>query len=141
MTLESLSSFVMLPPMHTRKELYTEPYEVIKTLTRHSNHFSIFSAPSVRLKEMCYLERSHFFSVRGLYLCLLMAVVVTEVLTLVPEAALEIPPSPFLPFKANPEARERKNCNFIAACPETSSEMHSFMVGFPKSTLLMIIKS
>lgn len=135
MTLESLSSFVMLPPMYTRKELYMGPYEVIKTLTRHCNRFSIFSAPSVCLKEMCYLEHSHFFSVLGLYLCLLMVVVVTEVLTPVPEAALEIPPSPFLTFKANPEPCERQTCNFIAACPETSSEMHNFMDGFPKSAL------
>lgn len=135
MTLESLSSFVMLPPMYTRKELYMGPYEVTKTLTRHCNHFSIFSAPSVCLKEMYYLEQSHFFSVHSLYLCLLMVVVVTEVLTPVPEAVLEIPPSPFLSFKSNPQPCERKTCNFITACPETSSEMHSFMVAFPKSTL------
>ena len=135
MTLESLNSFVMLPLMYTKKKLYMGPYEVIKILTRHSNCFSIFSAVSVCLKEMCYLEHSHYFSVCGLYLCLLMVVVVTEVLTLVPEAALQIPPSPFLAFKANPEPCERKMCNFIAACPETSSEMHNFMVDFPKSTL------
>jgi len=135
MTPESLSSFVMLPPTYTRKELYTGPYEVIKTLTRHCNRFAIFSAPSVCLKEMCYLEHSHFFSVCGLYLCLLMVVVVTEALTLVPEAAQEIPPSPFLVFKANPEPCERKTCDFIAACPETSSEMHNFMAGVPKGTL------
>lgn len=84
------------------------PYEVIKTLTRHCNRFSTFSAPSVCLKEMCYLEHSHSFSVLGLYLCLLIVVVVTEVLTPVPEAVLEIPPSPFLAFKANPEPRERR---------------------------------
>lgn len=131
MTLESLSSFVMLPPMYTRKELYMGPYEVIKTLTRHCNRFSIFSAPSECLKEMCYLEHSHFFSACGLYLCLLMVVVVTEVLMLVPGAALEIPSSPFLTFKANP-----KMCNFITACQETSSETDNFMVSFPKKYML-----
>lgn len=50
-----------------------------------------------------------FFSVCALYLCLLMAMVVTEVLTPVPEAALEISPSPFLAFKPNPDAYEREN--------------------------------
>lgn len=57
-----------------------------------------------------------FFSVCALYLCLLMAVVVTEVLTPVPEAAVEIPPSPFLAFKANPETCEREIYTFIADC-------------------------
>lgn len=55
-----------------------------------------------------------FFSVYALYLCLLMAVVVTEVLTPVPEAALEISPSPFLAFKPNPETVKERT--FIAAC-------------------------
>lgn len=70
-----------------------------------------------------------------------MVVVVTEALTPVPEAALEIPPAPFLAFKPNPQPCERQTCNFIAARPETSGEMHNFMVGFPKSTLEMIIGS
>lgn len=70
-----------------------------------------------------------------------MVVVVTEVLMPAPEAVREIPPSPFLTFKANPELWERKTCNIIAACPETSSEMHSSVIGFPESTLYMMFKS